>query len=51
LLVKRWCVDGCFSGAKNMPLFLDLFLRDSHFGNPVGQRDRVRHSTQALPLS
>ena len=24
-----------FSGSKNMPLFPDLFLRDSHFGNSV----------------
>jgi hypothetical protein len=27
--------DGQFSGSKNMPLFPDLFLRDSHFGNSV----------------
>jgi hypothetical protein len=30
---ETWCVDGQFSGSKNMPLFPDLFLRDSHFGN------------------
>ena len=33
--MKCWCVDGRFSGSKNMPLFPDLFLRDSHFGNSV----------------
>jgi DNA gyrase/topoisomerase IV subunit A len=30
---ESWEVDGQFSGSKNMPLFPDLFLRDSHFGN------------------
>jgi len=30
---ESWCVDGGFSGSKNTPLFPDLFLRDSHFGN------------------
>jgi hypothetical protein len=30
---KSWWVDGQDSGSKNMPLFPDLFLRDSHFGN------------------
>jgi DNA gyrase/topoisomerase IV subunit A len=32
---ESWEVDGQFSGSKNMPLFPDLFLRDSHFGNLV----------------
>jgi hypothetical protein len=31
---ESWEVDGQDSGSKNMPLFPDLFLRDSHFGNP-----------------
>jgi hypothetical protein len=30
---ESWEVDGQDSGSKNMPLFPDLFLRDSHFGN------------------
>jgi hypothetical protein len=30
---ESWEVDGQFSGSKNMPLFPDLFLWDSHFGN------------------
>jgi hypothetical protein len=30
---ESWEVDGHFSGSKNMPLFPDLFFRDSHFGN------------------
>jgi hypothetical protein len=33
---ESWYVDGHFSGSKNMPLFPNLFLRDSHFGNWVG---------------
>jgi hypothetical protein len=32
---ESWQVDGHFSGSKNLPLFPDLFLSDSHFGNPV----------------
>jgi hypothetical protein len=32
---ESWEVDGQDSGSKNMPLFPDLFLRDSHFGNSV----------------
>jgi hypothetical protein len=32
---ETWCVDGHFSGSENLPLCQDLFLRDSHFGNPV----------------
>jgi hypothetical protein len=27
---ESWYVDGHFSGSKKMPLFLNLFLRDSH---------------------
>jgi hypothetical protein len=30
---ESWQVDGHFSGSKNTPLFPDLFLVDSHFGN------------------
>jgi hypothetical protein len=30
-----WCLDGHFSGAENSSLCQDLFLRDSHFGNPA----------------
>ena len=30
---ESWEVDGQDSGSENMPLFPDLFLRDSHFGN------------------
>jgi hypothetical protein len=29
---ESWEVDGHFSGSKNVPLFLDLFLRYSHLG-------------------
>jgi len=36
---ESWEVDGQDSGSKNMPLFPDLFLRDSHFGN-FGLEDR-----------
>jgi hypothetical protein len=32
---ETWCVDGHFSGSENFPVCQDLFLRDSHFGNPV----------------
>jgi hypothetical protein len=32
---ESWYADGQFLGLKNMPLFPDLFLRDSHFGNSV----------------
>jgi hypothetical protein len=32
---ETWCVDGHLSGAENSSLCQDLFLRDSHFGNPV----------------
>jgi hypothetical protein len=30
---ERWSVDGDFSGPKNTPRFLGLFLGDSRFGN------------------
>jgi hypothetical protein len=30
---ESWQVDGRFSGSKNMPPILDLFLDDSRFGN------------------
>jgi hypothetical protein len=30
---KSWHFDGRFSGTKNMPAILDLFLGDSRFGN------------------
>jgi hypothetical protein len=32
---ESWEIDGQDSGSKNMPLFPDLFLTDSHFGNSV----------------
>jgi hypothetical protein len=31
--VKAGQLTVIFHGSKNMPLFLDLFLRDSHLGN------------------
>jgi hypothetical protein len=41
-VVKLWWIAGGswwvmvrIRGSKNMPLFPDLFLRDSHFGNSV----------------
>ena len=33
IAAESWQVDGHFPGSKNTPVFLDLFLRDSHFGN------------------
>ena len=49
---ESWEVDGQDSGSKNMPLFPDLFLRDSHFGNlaqphppRLGERLRAPTST------
>jgi len=30
---ESWYVDGRFSGSKNMPRILDLFLTGSCFGN------------------
>ena len=33
---ERWCSDGRFLVAKNMPPILDLFLDDSRFGNVWG---------------
>ena len=47
---ESWEVDGQDSGSKNMPLFPDLFLRDSHFGNLVQPHglEAIRAST--LPL-
>jgi hypothetical protein len=33
---ERWCVAATFSGLKNMPLILGLFLGGSHFGNGGG---------------
>jgi hypothetical protein len=38
---ESWCVDGHFSGSKNMPLFPDLFSSDSHFGSRLPYRDTV----------
>jgi hypothetical protein len=35
---ETWSVDGHFSASKNTPLFPDLFLRDSRFGNGTGGR-------------
>jgi hypothetical protein len=43
---ETWCFDGRFLGAKNMPLILDLFLRDSRFGN---WRERGLYFFEARP--
>jgi hypothetical protein len=47
---KSWEVDGQFSGSKNMPLLLDLFLRDSHFGNSVLKTARKIGKVTAINL-
>jgi hypothetical protein len=42
---ESWQVDGHFSGSKNMPLFPDLFFRDSHFGN-FGSASKTEPETE-----
>jgi hypothetical protein len=34
---ELWFVDGRVLGVKNLPLFLDLFFEDSHFGNTASE--------------
>ena len=50
---ESWEVDGQFSGSKNMPLFLNLFLRDSHFGNagssPSSEDLRAKRRSEPEP--
>jgi hypothetical protein len=47
---ERWSVDGQDSGSKNMPLFPDLFLRDSHFGNSVLKTARTIGEVSGINL-